>query len=99
MTGMSFSFDAEVWWWRGPSPFHFVTVPKDVADEIHDNAAAFTYVWGMIPVTGTVNDVAFATALFAKDGGYVVPIKKAVREAAGVELGDVVHITMAPVQG
>ncbi len=25
---MDLEFTGEVWFWRGPSPFHFVTVPE-----------------------------------------------------------------------
>mgnify|MGYP001493753243 CR=1 FL=1 len=40
----------EVWHWRGPAPFHFVTVPGPQAEEIAAIARDVTYGWGMVPV-------------------------------------------------
>ena len=34
------------------------------------------------------------TSLFPKDGGYIVPIKEAVRHAERIELGDVVELRL-----
>lgn len=89
---MRFEFEGEVWYWRGPSPFHFVTVPEDESAEIEAAAAFVTYGWGMIPVTVTLGDTTWATALWPKDGRYIVPLKSDIRKAEGVELGMVVTI-------
>lgn len=91
----SLRFQGEVWYWRGPSPFHFVTVPADASAELADQSAAVSYGWGMIPATATLGTTTWTTSLFPKDGGYVVPIKDAVRRAEGVEIGDTVSITLA----
>ncbi len=32
---MDFEFEGEFWYWRGPSPFHFITLPDDEAEAIH----------------------------------------------------------------
>ena len=29
---MEIEFDGAVWYWRGPSPYHFVTVPEAPSD-------------------------------------------------------------------
>ena len=36
---MEVDVTGEVWWWRGPAPFPFVTVPPDAADAIGTAAA------------------------------------------------------------
>ncbi|MDN7121130.1 DUF1905 domain-containing protein [Nocardioides sp. ChNu-153] len=82
----------EVFWWRGPAPFHFVAVGPEDAEEIRALAAVVTYGWGMIPAVVTLGATTLPTSLFAKDGGYVVPVKVALRRAEGVELGDVVTL-------
>lgn len=83
-----------MWFWRGPSPFHFVTVPEEESQDIDAIARDVTYGWGCIPVTARVGSTRFTTSLFPKDGGYIVPIKAAVRKAEHLELGDVVKVTM-----
>jgi len=39
-------FRGEVWYWRGPSPFHFVTVPEEGSGAIASASALVTYGWG-----------------------------------------------------
>ncbi len=41
-----------------------------------------------------IGDIRFTTSLFPKDGAYLLPLKLAVREAAGVKLGDRVPVRM-----
>ena len=36
---VEFRFDGVVFEWRGPAPVHFVRVPDEVAEEIHEEAA------------------------------------------------------------
>lgn len=82
-----------MWHWRGPSPFHFVTVPEPEAAELEAVSASVTYGWGMIPVTARLGDTDWTT-LFPKDGGHVVPIKDRVRRGEGLEVGDVLTIEL-----
>ena len=91
---MDFAFSGEVWWWRGPSPYHFVTLPEDECDEIEASASMVTYGWGMIPVAVTIGDTGWTTSLWPKDGRYVLPLKDMVRRAEGIELGDTVEVRL-----
>jgi hypothetical protein len=91
---LDLAFSGELWYWRGPAPFHFITVPPDGARAIHGVAADVTYGWGMIPVTVRIGESAWETALWPKDGGYVVPVKDAYRKAEGLALGDNVSVRL-----
>lgn len=92
---MLVEFAGELWYWRGPSPFHFVTVPAEQSSALHAIAPSASYGWGCIPVRATIGETEWTTSLFPKDGGYVVPVKSAVRDAEGLELGDTVHVALA----
>ena len=92
---MNLEFAGPIWFWKGPAPHHFVTVPDGEAAVIGDVAAAVTYGWGCIPVSVEIGDTTFTTSLFPKDGGYIVPVKAAVRKAEGVAEGDVVNVRLA----
>ena len=87
-------FHGEVFHWRGPSPYHFVRVPEDAAGLIHAVAPIVTYGWGVIPAEGRIGGTDFTTALFPKDGGYLLPLKDKVRKAANITAGDRVAVTM-----
>ena len=88
------SFAAEVWHWRGPAPFHFVSVPADLADVLGDVAPLVSYGWGMLPVTVRIGETRWETAAFPRDGTYVVPLRVAVRRAERIDVGDVVDVTV-----
>ncbi len=88
-------FEGKIWYWRGPSPFHFVTVPDDESDELHAIADAVTYGWGMVPVNATIGRTSWTTALWPKDGRYIVPLKNSVRKAEGLVIGDTVGVKLA----
>jgi Domain of unknown function (DUF1905) len=94
LDALEFAFDGELWYWRGPAPYHFITVPPDAARAIGRVAAEITYGWGMIPASVRIGSSAWETALFAKDGGYVIPIKDAFRKAERIELGDMVAVRL-----
>jgi hypothetical protein len=85
-------FDGEVWFWRGPSPWHFVTVPPEISEALAARSTHVSYGWGMIPVTARVGQTTWRTSLFPKDGCYVVPLRVSVRRAEHVELGDTVTV-------
>lgn len=91
---MDVEFSGAVWFWRGPSPYHFVTMPEDESAELQATSALVTYGWGMIPVEATVGETRWTTSLFPKDGGYVVPLKDLVRKAERIEVGDRVTVRM-----
>ena len=95
---LDLSFESEVIYWRGPSPFFYAPTPPAVTDAIARIARAVTYGWGVIPVTATVAGVTFRTSLFPKDGSFLLPLKVAVRKQTGVTAGDVIRVGMVIAQ-
>jgi hypothetical protein len=89
---MHLEFSGDVWFWRGPSPYHFVTVPDEECAELEMASPFVSYGWGMIPVSARIGETVWTTSLFPKDGGYVVPVKDAVRKAERLDIGDTVTI-------
>lgn len=87
-------FSGRVILWRGPAPFFFVAVPDAHVGEIRFAAHEASYGWGCVPVCVVIGDTRFRTSLFPKDGGYLVPLKAAVRAAIGVDLGSDIAIRL-----
>lgn len=79
--------------WRGPAPFVFLEVPAATSDDIKEAARGQEY-WGQVAVEVRIGDTDFRTALFPKDGRYLVPLKVAVRRAEGIEVGQRLTATL-----
>jgi len=91
---MEFAFEGEVWHWRGPSPFHFVSVPEHFSQEIAEQAPRISYGWGAIAAEVRCGQTTWTTAIFPKNGLYIVPLKDKVRAAEGIEIGDVIEVEL-----
>ena len=89
---------APVWLWgKGTGRWHFLTVPPEQAVEIRlaSAAAGPRRGFGSVRVAATIAGVTWRTSLFPqKSGGYILPIKAAVRSRAGIAAGDEVCVTL-----
>jgi hypothetical protein len=88
-------FDAELWQWAARvDSWIFVSVPTEHFDEIRDAAAGPSRGFGAVRVSVRIGDSRWKTSIFP-DGAsrsYVLPIKKAVRTAEGIDAGDAVTV-------
>ncbi len=87
---MTVEIKGEIWYWKGPAPHYFVTVPAKESQGLKEIAGLVTYGWGMIPVIVRIGKTEWTTSLFPKEGRYIVPIKANVRKAENLEEGDTV---------
>jgi hypothetical protein len=73
----------------------FVTVPLDLSDEIAESAPTKAG-FGSVRVEVTIGSTTWRTSLFpdTKRGAYILPVKKAVRRAESVEVGDEVRVDL-----
>lgn len=92
---MNFDFSGSVFEWRGPSPFFFVELPEQVAAEILAMAKQLTYGWGVIPVLAKIGATEFTTSLIPKNGGYLLPLKDAVRKPESLVVGSVPAVSLS----
>ena len=91
---MKIEFTGIIWFWRGPAPWYFVTVPEKESHDLSVISGLVTYGWGVIPVHVRIGDTEWTTSLFPKDGGYIVPIRANVRKAEDLEEGDQVTVRL-----
>jgi hypothetical protein len=87
---MGTPFAAEVWAYdEQPGSWHFVTLPLDVADELRAEAGPRRG-FGSIRVAVRVGATSWHTSVFpeAQGGSMVLPVKRAVRLAEGLDAGD-----------
>jgi hypothetical protein len=85
-----------LWLWSGEGrSWHFVTIPAEEAVEIRLESAAsgIRRGFGSVRVRASINGVAWTTSIFPqKSGGYLLPVKAAVRRDAGIAAGDEVTV-------
>ena len=91
---MNIEFTGKIWFWRGPAPWFFVTIPEEESRDIKAISNFVTYGWGVIPVRVRIGKKEFTTSLFPKDDRYLVPVKASVRKAENIEEGDEVTIRL-----
>ena len=91
---MNIEFDGKIWYWRGPAPWYFVTVPAEQSRDLKAILGLVTYGWGMIPVDVRIGKTGWKTSMFPKDGSYIVPVKASVRKAENLEEGDTVTVQL-----
>jgi Domain of unknown function (DUF1905) len=91
---MDVAFSGDIWFWKGPAPWYFVTVPDDECVELEAASRVVSYGWGMIPVTARIGKTQWKTSLFPQDGRYLVPLKADVRRAEQLEVGATVSVRL-----
>ncbi len=91
---MNIEFNGKIWFWKGPAPWFFVTVPAKQSRDLKAISGLVTYGWGVIPVHVRIGKTKWTTSLFPKDGRYIVPIKASVRKAENFEEGDKVTVRL-----
>ena len=91
---MVIEFSGIIWFWHGPSPWYFVTVPAEQSHDLKAISGFVTYGWGMIPVNVRIGKTEWKTSLFPKDDLYVLPIKTSIRKEEDLEIGDKVTVRL-----
>lgn len=93
---MRFEFESELWRWqaRSDTVWVFASVPEEISDEIRQVVAGMEGGFGSVRVDVTLGATRWRTSIFPSDRAYSLPIKKAVRTAEGVDLGDQVRIAI-----
>ena len=93
---MEYFFTTPLWAWTREPVWYFVTVPAEQSDDIRDRPR-MPRGFGSVKVRATIGGSAWDTSVFPSDAGgtYILPVKKAVRQAEGLSEGDPVEVRLA----
>jgi hypothetical protein len=93
---IDFSFSAPLWLWKEGATWHFITVPEEPSAAIKSFAPEAKRGFGSVRVKVKIGSSEWQTSVFPskETGGYVLPIKKAVRTAQGLCVGEDADITI-----
>jgi hypothetical protein len=89
-------FEAELWLWaaRRTDSWTFVSLPAEASAEIRDRAGGLRRGFGSLRVRATVGRTTWTTSIFPGSEAYVLPVKRAIRKAETLDVGDVATITL-----
>ena len=90
---VTYRFTAELWEWEARANWFFVTLPVDAAADIRDLPMP-PRGFGSIPVRVRIGSSEVDTSIFPSDDSFVLPVKRAVRDHEGIELGDPVEVEL-----
>lgn len=91
-----FAFEAELYLWQQRADsWTFVDVPPDVSEEIRAALTEPPRGFGSVPVRVRVGSTSWETSIFPSgEGAFSLPVKRAVRVAESLDVGDVVPVTL-----
>lgn len=88
---------SELWVWdaRRSDGWTFTSLPAGVSEEIRELTAGSRRGFGSVRVRVTIGGSTWLTSIFpdSASGCYVLPVKRSVRVAEGVEAGDPVSVS------
>lgn len=89
-----YAFAGELWRWQDGSWF-FVTLPPDLSADLRLDAGP-PRGFGSVRVEATVGGSVWRTSVFPQKetGSFVLPVKKAIRTAEGLDDGDACEVVL-----
>ncbi len=96
MTRVRYEFEAKLWLHDGQAAWTFLTLPGELSDEIEARTAHRSIAFGSVRVRVTVGRTEWATSLFPDKNAeaYLLPVKKSVRIAERLSVGDAVAVSL-----
>ncbi len=82
MKKRDYRFKAQVWIYPGlTANWHFVSLPKNLSEQIKKDFGSKARGWGSLPVKVCVGKSSWRTSIFPdkKSGTYILPIKAEIR--------------------
>jgi hypothetical protein len=98
---MHFEFESDIWRWdaRVAEAWFFATVPAELSEDIRE-IPRMRRGFGAVRVEARVGDTQWRTSIFPDSGGsYVLPLKKAVRDAESLVEGGTVVVQLEVLDG
>ena len=91
-------FEAELWIWdaRRVDSWTFLSLPAEASEDIRDMTAGSRRGFGSSRVRVTLGASTWTTSIFPDSarGTYVLPIKRAIRNAERLDVGDIATVTV-----
>jgi hypothetical protein len=94
---LAYSFRAELLPWEVRRDlWTLVTLPRDVSEEIREVVGDLRRGFGAVRVRARIGATTWSTSVFPQTAGgcYVLPVKRSVRDANRLDVGDEVDVSL-----
>ena len=90
-----YRFRALLWLYPGPGGWHFVTLPRNVAEQVEAEAGP-RHGFGSVRVAATIGQTTWSTSIFPdrESQSFLLPVKRQVRTSERVSDGDTVDVVL-----
>ena len=77
LKGIKYAFRAKPWRYTGPSGWHFISMPHDLANEIRETFKNEEEGWGRLKATAKIGVTEWSTSIWfdTKHNTYLLPLK------------------------
>jgi len=92
----NYQFTEKVWVYPGKAAWYFVTLPTEMALEIHYYFSMEKRGWGSLPVEVVIGTSAWKTSIFPDKSSqsFLLPLKADVRKKESITVGSSITVTM-----
>lgn len=96
MKELQYKIESKIWLYQGNGAWHFVTISKEISDEIKYMFGEVRRGWGSIRVQVRIGTTTWNTSIFPdkKEGAYLLPLKSEVRKKENLNAGDVCKLVL-----
>ncbi|MCB9255841.1 MAG: DUF1905 domain-containing protein [Chitinophagales bacterium] len=93
---IKYTFSGSLWRYQGEGAWYFVSLPKEVSEEIRGNLQWQEEGWGRMKARASIQDVDWDTAIWfdTKRGTYILPIKASIRKKLALEANQVLELSV-----
>jgi len=86
---IKYKFTAKLWLYAGPSGWHFVSLPKKLAQEIRSALKTEEEGWGRLKAKAKIGNSEWKTAIWfdTKMNTYLLPLKAEIRKKENLVIG------------
>lgn len=93
---LRFQFEDVVWIYANPAANYFVTLPREMSEEILDVIGNNLNPWGTVPCSVTVKDFTWLSSMFPRKERhcYDLPLNAKVRKRLGLQDGDTIAVSI-----
>jgi len=92
----TYTVTARVWLYPGDAPWHFVSIPPDISEDIDFYFAHVKRGFGSLRVNVTIGATTWQTSIFPdkSQGTYMLPLKAKARKLESIHEGNTITLTV-----